>query len=227
MDLSKIAYYVPDVPPLMPRDMDRFWHLWNTYKKPLTKAKSDNINGSNVNDSNFLKENPAFDGMIVWYKSEGYIKNSTWDQNVVLDPELWDQYAADMEERLPWYEVDAIVLWAAIRPVLYHIDPSPMFKGPVAVRSLIFDSNPSPTFKMKDARTKKEQHVPYSAERNLFLFNNANFMHGADHDPRYYKILTRAFGRIKDVELLKKQILESKERGMPVWDLSDDEAQET
>lgn len=218
MDLSKIAYYIPNCDPLMPRDMDRFWYLWNSFKKPLTKAKQDNINGSDINDNQLLKDKPAFDGMIVWYKSESYLQNSTWDQNVVLDPPLWDQYAADLEARLPWYEVDAIVLWAAIRPVFYHIDPAPMFKGPVAVRSLIYDTNPSPTFKVKDMRTKVEQHVPYSAQRNLFLFNNANFLHGADYDAKYSKILTRAFGKVKNVDLLKAQIEETKQLGLPIWD---------
>lgn len=220
MDLSKIAFFIPDVDPLLPRDMDRFWQQWNTHKKPLTKAKSDNVDGSNINDSKYLRENPAFDGMIVWYKSDSYIKHSTWEQNIVLDPDLWDQYAADLESRLPWYEVDAIVLWAAIKPVLYHIDPSPMFKGPVAVRSLIYDTNPSPTFKMRDPKTRKEKYVPYSARHNLFLFNNANFLHGADYDPQYYKILMRSFGRVKSEELLRKQIAEAKEKAMPVWDLT-------
>ena len=220
LDLKKIAYFVPDVPPLLPRDMDRFWDIWNTYKKPLTKAKNDSIEGSTINDNNFLRENPAFDGMIVWYKSDGYLKNSTWDQNVVLEPSLWDQYVADLEERLPWYEVDAVVLWAAIRPVLYHIDPSPMFPGPVAVRSLIYDSNPSPTFKMKDMRTREERHVPYSKDRNLFAFNNANYLHGADYDPSHYKILMRSFGKIKSTDLLERQIRDTIDRGFPVWDTS-------
>jgi hypothetical protein len=223
MDLNKVAYYIPDVPPLMPRDMDRFWNLWNNHKRPLTKSKKDNIQGSNINDNSALAEEPSFDGMIVWYKSEAYIRHSTWDQNVVLDPGLWDQYAQDLEERLPWYEVDAIVLWAAIRPVFYHIDPSPMAKAPVAVRSLIFDSNPSPTFKIKDPRTRREQHVPYSQERNLFLFNNASFFHGADYDPAYSKILMRSFGRVRDPALLMKQVQETRDRGLPLWDTAGEE----
>lgn len=220
MDLKKIAYFIPDVPPLLPMDMDRFWETWNTRKRPLTKARKDDVSGSSVNDVQILAESPTFDGMIVWYKSDAYLRNSTWDQNVVLDPEMWDRYAADLEERLPWYEVDAIVLWAAIRPVLYHIDPAPMFPGPVAVRSLIYDDNPSPTFKMKDTRTKEERYVPYSKDRNLFAFNNANFMHGADYDPKHYKILMKSFGKVKSTELLEKQVRETAERGLPVWDAS-------
>lgn len=222
MDLKKIAYYIPDVPPLMPHDMDRFWNLWNNFKKPLLKTKNDKIDGSLFNDISFLKSTPSFDGMIVWHKSEEYTKNSTWEQNVVLDPELWDRYVADLEERLPWYEVDTVVLWAALKPVLYHIDPAPMFPGPVAVRSLIYDTNPNPTFKVKDIKTKKERHVPYSAEKNLFLFNNANFFHGADYDPQYTKILMRSFGRVKDTDLLIKQIQETKDKSMPIWDLSEE-----
>ena len=199
--------------------MDRFWYNWNNFKKPLTKAKKDNISGSDINDNDLLRNEASFDGMIVWYKSDNYLKHSTWEQNVVLDPELWNQYAADLEDRLPWYEVDAIVLWSCIKPVFYHIDPSPMFKGPVAVRSLIYDNNPSPTFKMKHVQTKQERHVPYTKDKNLFLFNNAEFLHGADYDPKYSKILTRAFGRIKNPNLLKEQILETKKLGLPIWEL--------
>jgi hypothetical protein len=221
IDLSKIAYYIPNVDALLPKNMDQFWTLWNKYKKPLTKAKNDNIAGSQVNDTMLLKNEASFDGMIVWYKSDGYLKNSTWEQNVVLAPSLWDQYAKDLEDRLPWYEVDAIVLWSCIKPVLYHIDPNPLFPGPVAVRALIHDTNPSPTFKVKHTATKQERHVPYSADHNLFLFNNANFLHGADYNPSYSKILMRSFGRIKSVEKLQQQIDACKKFGMPIWDLSE------
>ena len=219
MDLSKIGYFIPDVAPLYPRDMKTFWEIWNSKKELLTKIKNDNLGGGN--DISSLYQDANFEGMITWMKSDGYLKGSTWKQNVVLDaPEMWQQYVNDLEERMPWYECDVVVLWACVKTVYYHIDPAPLFKGPVAIRSLIYDDNPSPTFKLRHSASREEQHVPYNQQQNLFAFNNMNFFHGADFHPGHYKILMKTFGRVKYPELLKKQLDETKEKSFPMWEVA-------
>jgi hypothetical protein len=218
MDLSKIGYFIPDVDPLYPNDMTLFWEIWNSKKELLTKVKNDNLGGGN--DLKMLYNDANFEGMITWMKSDSYLKGTTWKQNVVLDaPTMWQQYVNDLEERMPWYECDVIVLWACIKSVHYHIDPSPLAKAPVAIRSLIYDNNPSPTFKLRNRETKEEQHVPYTKEHNIFAFNNLNFQHGADFHPGHYKILMKTFGRVKYPELLAKQLQETKEKGFPIWEV--------
>ena len=218
MDLSKIGYFIPDVDPLYPNDMTLFWEIWNSKKELLTKVKNDNLGGGN--DLKMLYNDANFEGMITWMKSDSYLKGTTWKQNVVLDaPTMWQQYVNDLEERMPWYECDVVVLWACIKPVHYHIDPAPLAKAPVAIRSLIYDNNPSPTFKLRNRETKEEQHVPYTKEHNIFAFNNLNFQHGADFHPGHYKILMKTFGKVKYPELLAKQLQETKEKGFPMWEL--------
>jgi len=157
--------------------------------------------------------------MITWMKSDNYIKGSTWKQNIVLESSMWDPYVQDLQEKLPWYECDAVILWAAIKPVFYHMDPSPLTAAPCAIRSLIYDNNPSPTFKLRSNETREEQYVPYTAQQNLFAFNNRHFYHGADYNQEHYKILMRTFGRIKYPALLKKQIQETKDKGFPIWEI--------
>jgi hypothetical protein len=152
-------------------------------------------------------------------KSDSYVKGSTWKQNVVLEPSLWDPYVEQLENSMPWFECDTVVLWACLRVVPYHIDPAPLFPGPVAIRSLIYDNNPSPTFKLRHNATKEEQHVPYNEKQNLFAFNNRNFFHGADFNRDHYKILMRAFGKVKYPELLLKQVEHTKEVGAPIWEV--------
>lgn len=217
MDLSKVGYFIPDVEPLYPRDMTKFWDMWENNKEPLTKIKNDNLGGGN--DIKSLYEEANFEGMITWMKSDGYLKGSTWKQNVVLEPSMWDPYVEDLEARMPWYECDVVVLWAAIKPVHYHIDPHPLAQAPCAIRSLIYDNNPSPTFKLRHSDTREERHVPYNEKQNLFAFNNRNFYHGADYHQEHYKILMKTFGRVKYPELLKKQIEETKEKGFPIWEV--------
>lgn len=218
MDLSKIGYFIPDVTPLMPHDMNKFWDIWKHYKEPLTKVKSDGIESSSGNDLKAFYEEANFEGMVTWLKSDAYLKGSTWKQNVVLEPSLWDPYVEALEERMPWYECDSIILWAAIKPVYFHIDPAPLAEAPVAIRSLIFDNNPSPTFKLRHGKDGEERYVPYNEKQNLFAFNNRKFYHGADYHPEHYKILMKTFGRVKYPELLVKQIEETKEKGFPIWE---------
>lgn len=220
MDLSKIGYFIPDVEPLFPNNMELFWDIWNSKKELLTKMKKDDLGELNSagNDLEILYQTANFEGMITWMKNDAYLKGSTWKQNVVLDaPEMWQAYVDEMEAKLPWYQCEVVVLWACIKPVYYHIDPAPLTPAPVAVRSLIYDNNPSPTFKLRHNETKEERHVPYTKERNTFGFNNLKFFHGADYDPSHYKILMKSFGRVHNKELLIKQVAESKEKGL-VWE---------
>lgn len=220
MDLSKIGYFIPDVEPLFPNNMELFWDIWNSKKELLTKMKKDDLGTLNSagNDLEMLYQTANFEGMITWMKNDNYLKGSTWKQNVVLDaPEMWQAYVDEMEAKLPWYQCEVVVLWACIKPVYYHIDPAPLTPAPVAVRSLIYDNNPSPTFKLRHNETKEERYVPYTKERNTFGFNNLKFFHGADYDPSHYKILMKSFGRVHNKELLFKQVAESKEKGL-AWE---------
>lgn len=218
--MSNIGYFIPDVEPLFPNNMELFWDIWNDKKELLTKIKKDNLDGlqSAGNDLEMLYQTANFEGMITWMKNDNYLKGSTWKQNVVLEaPDMWQAYVDEMEEKLPWYQCEVVVLWACIKPVYYHIDPAPLTPAPVAVRSLIYDNNPSPTFKLRNNATREERYVPYTKERNTFGFNNLKFFHAADYDPNHYKILMKSFGRVHNKDLLIKQVAEAKEKGM-VWE---------
>ena len=220
MDMSNIGYFIPDVEPLFPNNMELFWDIWNDKKELLTKIKKDNLDGlqSAGNDLEMLYQTANFEGMITWMKNDNYLKGSTWKQNVVLEaPDMWQAYVDEMEAKLPWYQCEVVVLWACIKPVYYHIDPAPLTPAPVAVRSLIYDNNPSPTFKLRNNATREERYVPYTKERNTFGFNNLKFFHAADYDPNHYKILMKSFGRVHNKDLLIKQVAESKEKGM-IWE---------
>ncbi len=220
MDLSKFGYFIPDVEPLFPNNMETFWEIWESKKELLTKIKKDNLNElqSGGNDLDILYQTANFEGMITWMKNDNYLKGSTWKQNIVLEaPDMWQAYVDEMEAKLPWYQCEVVVLWACIKPVYYHIDPAPLTPAPVAVRSLIYDNNPSPTFKLRHNETRQERYVPYTKERNTFGFNNLKFFHGADYNPDHYKILMKSFGRVHNKELLFKQVAESKEKGM-IWE---------
>lgn len=220
MDLSKVGYFIPDVEPLLPNNMPLFWDIWNSKKELLTKIKKDDLGNLNSagNDLEVLYQTANFEGMITWMKNDAYLKGSTWKQNVVLDaPDLWQDYVDEMEQKLPWYQCEVVVLWAAIKIVPFHIDPAPLAPAPVAVRSLIYDNNPSPTFKLRHNESREERYVPYTHQRNTFAFNNLKFFHGADFDPSHYKILMKSFGRVHNKELLFKQVQESKEKGL-IWE---------
>lgn len=216
-EIERTGYYIPDVPPLMPNNMPLFWEIWNSKKELLTKTKKDSLKevGSSGNDLKFLYDDANFEGMITWQKSDKYANLSTWKQNVVLDaPEMWQAYVDDLHERLPWYDCEVIVLWASIKPVLFHIDPFPLEPAPIAVRSLIYDDNPSPTFKLRHTGSGIVKHVPYTKDRNLFVFNNRNFFHGSDYNPGHYKILMKSFGLVKDKDAYLKQLNECYEKGL-------------
>lgn len=220
MDLTKIGYFIPDVEPLLPNNMKCFWEIWNDKKSLLTKSKDDGIGGGN--DLKSLYSDATFEGMITWMKTDSYVKGSTWKQNVVLEaPEMWNEYVKELEYKMPWYECDVVVLWASIKPVLFHSDPSPRIDAPVAIRSLIYDDNPTPTFKLRYNKTREERHVMYSKERNLFAFNNLNFFHGSDYNKDHYKILMKTFGRVKYPGVLKKQVIDTKEKNLPIWEVNE------
>jgi hypothetical protein len=218
MNLENIGYFIPDVDPLYPSNMDLFWDIWNSKKELLTKVRNDNLGGGN--DIKSLYQDANFEGMITWMKTDNYLTGSTWKQNLVLDaPDMWQQYVDELEEKMPWYKCDVIVLWACVKPVHYHMDPAPLGKAPVAIRSLIYDNNPTPTFKLRHNTSKEEKFVPYTKERNTFAFNNANFFHGANFLKDHYKVLMKTFGSVHNPELLIKQIKESKDKGL-IWEVT-------
>ena len=61
----------------------------------------------------------------------------------------------------------------------------------------------------------------YSKERNLFAFNNLNFFHGSDYNKDHYKILMKTFGRVKYPGVLKKQVIDTKEKNLPIWEVNE------
>jgi len=220
IDPKNIGYFVPDVPPLMPNDMALFWDMWNANKKPVAKTKSDGIPGS-INDNQYQYENAPWEGMVVYARDvDSYLKQTTWSQTPVLLPSIWEPFVEGLHQRLPWFKTEVIMLWSSTVQIPFHNDVIPRYPAPVAVRGVIYDENTSPTFRVQHDATGQEQFVPYSAERNIFAFNNVGFKHGATFEEGKTKILMRAIGSVVHPDLLLKQIEDTKNKNYPLWDLT-------
>lgn len=218
LDPKNIGYFVPPVPPIMPNNMALFWDMWNANKKPVIKTKSDGVTDELIE---YSKQTSPWDGVVVYARDiDSYLKQTSWSQAPILTPELWDPFVEGLNERLPWFKTEVIMLWSSTMAIPFHNDFLPRYPGPVAVRSVIYDENPGPTFRMQHNATGQEQFIPYSAERNIFAFSNVGFKHGATFEKGKTKILMRAIGTVIHPDLLIKQIEDTKNKNYPLWDLT-------
>lgn len=119
----------------------------------------------------------------------------------------WKEFPLLMEqlhEYVPNESIPRIVLISNLKPIAAHHDTNEHFsiyeyRAPVVLRTMLYDENPRSTFWMKnrsefvqDDYSKNSENIQYvdlTESTNSFVYNNRDFVHGADKIPGYMKVL--------------------------------------
>ena len=106
---SQVPYVPLNIPRVEPDDWDLFWKLWNEKQSDITRG---------------LNETQYWRGLCCWLNPS--IDSSKFNySNTVVDD--WSGHFPRMfktiQECLPWYSMEKVVLWSNINEVDPHFDP--------------------------------------------------------------------------------------------------------
>lgn len=192
---TNVPWIPLDVPRIAPDDWGLFWRLWNEKNSDITRNKPG--------------ETQYWKGLCCWLNP--LVDHTRFNySNTVLDdwsghfPKMFEQ----IQDCLPFFSMEKIVLWSNINEVNPHIDPDGViYPWPDSLRVMIWDTNDGPTFWMsrwpdrtpdydppiidqrrlgnygiKSHKVPRQNriYVDLPPETNTFVFNNGAFIHGAD-----------------------------------------------
>ena len=216
---------IASLPLALPRfeldDVAKFWEVWNANVTKVARQVTLGDRGSEgaVNPSMELTQ---WDGLAL-YEDLSLLGMAAW--RTVVSEELANsqkKYIESIFNQMPFQRIRSIRLWSAHRKIPPHYDGNmpPTLNGvlqfPAEIRIMLDDKNPTETFWICSNTTYKPnqmQPIPDSgklyvklpADTNTFAWNNENFLHGADYDPQYKKILVVVKGWV-DLDKLEALI---------------------
>jgi len=197
--------------------LDDFWQIW---KEEQARVDRQHIDRGAVgkDPAKVSKLYTQWDGLAL-YEDESLLDQAAW--RTKLSPALTasqPNYIESLRENLPFVRIRSIRLWSANRKIPAHYDgnmPASLdgkLKFPSEIRIMLDDKNPAETFWLT-AVSKSKPHtdiplhdryyVKLPSDTNTFAWNNEGYLHGADFDPKYKKILVVIKGWV-NLERLEK-----------------------
>ena len=201
-------------------DTDEFWRIWQQENVRVDRQHIDRgALGKDAPSMSFTQ----WDGLAM-YEDESLLGKAAWYTKVSNEladsqPSLLKSILTD----LPFTKIRSVRLWSAHREVRAHYDGNmpPSLDGvmhfPSEIRIMIADQNPKETFWLTPVAkhnpqvqvpTEDKHYVRLPSDTNTFAWNNEDFLHGADFDPQYRKILAVIKGWV-DVDKLEKLLDDS------------------
>lgn len=198
MDLSKIIYFVPNIP-RFEVDETNFWMWWDTVNIPINRLQKDSRgNGGGYNGE-------FWNGVTIWQKPD-YQKNIVWKVNYQPNDELFLNLIDGVIKALPFHDVKGLTLWSNKIHVPMHQDGLPRDPFPSAPRINLFDRCNKRTFFVFEKTKFKKVFPDLTTGSNLFYFNNENCLHGAEAPVGGKKVLIRIDGPLINPEGFKEYI---------------------
>lgn len=198
-----IAALPLDLPRFELDSTDDFWRIWNKENELVNRQHIDRGGLGRINPNIDLVQ---WDGLAL-YEDPSLLGNAAWLTK--LSKELGNSqpnYLKSIFENLPFVKIRSVRLWSANKPIPAHYDgnmPSTIdgqMRFPAEIRIMLDDKNPTETFWLCSAEKYKpssstvvsaedRMYVKLPYDTNTFCWNNEDFLHGADFDPQYRKIL--------------------------------------
>lgn len=202
--------------------VDEFWKIWNAEKEKVARQI---IDRGALGTASPSLSHTQWDGLAL-YEDEKLLGNAAWRTKVC--PELASsqpKYLKSILDSLPFVRIRSVRLWSSHIEITPHYDGNmpPQLDGkmhfPTEIRIMLDDKNPKETFWLCSSTKYKpnDKNIPMSdkfyaklpKDTNTFAWNNEDYLHGADFNPDYRKILVVIKGWV-DVsrleELLDKSI---------------------
>jgi hypothetical protein len=212
-----IAALPLDLPKFELDNADEFWKIWNSANEKVARQIIDRGADGTRNPSLDLTQ---WDGLAL-YEDENLLKDAAWRTKV--SPELaksQPKYLQRILDEMPFVRIRSVRLWSAHRTIIAHYDGNMppeldgIMKFPTEIRIMLDDQNPKETFWLCSSKKHKPNskeivpdedryYVTLPPETNAFVWNNEDFLHGADYNPPYRKILVVIKGWV-DVERLEE-----------------------
>jgi hypothetical protein len=189
------------LPKFEPDSWSDFWHIWNDEKDRVWRNHIDRGALGNTNPS---LEHTQWDGMSIYELPELYSEGA-WGSKIcqpMIDAN--PNFIKNILEKLPFVKIRSVRFWSAHRTIPLHYDgnmPASLdgkLRFPTEIRIMLDDKNPKETFWLASAsefepHTDVEEHrrlyVKLPSDTNTFAWNNESFLHAADFNPAYRKIL--------------------------------------
>lgn len=201
IDLSRIAYLVPNIPRFDLPDRELFWQWWKEVNIPIKRITADSRgNGGGYNGE-------FWDGVTVWQKDD-YQKNIVWKVNHHSHDNMFGSLIDSVLSSLPWFDIQGITLWSNKGRVGPHQDGLPRDPFPSAPRIMLVDECYNRSFYLMREKPFGMFHPDLRQGPNLFYFNNENFFHGAAPPLGGKKVLVRIDGPLIDAAGFVKHLYE-------------------
>lgn len=211
------------LPKIEPDSWKDFWTIWNSEKE---KVKRQHIDRGAAGAPNPGFDYTQWDGVSIYEDPELYsigawatkISQPMIDANPKMLSAIFDQ--------LPFVKIRSVRFWSSTVFITPHRDDNmpnslnALLRYPTEIRIMIDDKNPKETFWLADRLKFKPRdnidlanrhYVRLPADSNTFAWNNEDYLHGADYDPQYQKILAVVKGWV-DVRRLESLIDQSIDR---------------
>lgn len=202
-----------------------FWRIWNEERARVDRQHIDR--GAVGKDPSLVsKSYTQWDGLAM-YEDTHLLGNAAWVTKVSSTlAESQPNFFKSIFERLPFVRIRSVRLWSANRTIPPHYDgnmPASLdgkLRFPTEIRIMLDDQNPTETFWLTPVATSKphtvislkdKHYVKLPIDTNTFAWNNEDFLHGADYNPKYRKILVVVKGWI-DIDRLEPLLDQSLEK---------------
>jgi len=195
-------------------DVNAFWQIWNA---EVAAVDRQHIDRGALGKANPVMSFTQWEGLAM-YEDSTLLSKAAWNTRISTAlATSQHQFLKSVFELLPFTRIRSVRLWSANREVKAHYDgnmPASLdgvLKFPTEIRIMLDDQNPTETFwltpvSQHDPQTtvpEEDRHyVKLPIDTNTFAWNNEDFLHGADYDPQYRKILVVIKGWV-DLERLE------------------------
>jgi len=179
-----------------------FWRVWNSEKEKVARQL---IDRGALGTTKPSLEHTQWDGLAL-YEDEQLLGSAAWRTKVC--PELaatQPKYLKSILDNLPFVRIRSVRMWSSHTAITAHYDGNmpPVLDGvmhfPTEIRIMLDDQNPAETFWLTSSTKYKpnDKNIPLSDrhyvklpdDTNTFAWNNEDYLHGADYDPNFRKIL--------------------------------------
>ena len=195
-------------------DVNEFWRIWNS---EVTAVARQHIDRGALGKDNPVMSFTQWEGLAL-YEDSTLLSKAAWNTKISTAlATSQHEFLKSVFKLLPFKRIRSVRLWSANREVRAHYDgnlPASLdgvLRFPTEIRIMLDDQNPTETFWLTPVGQHNPQttvpeedrhYVKLPIDTNTFAWNNEDFLHGADYDPKYRKILVVIKGWV-DVERLE------------------------
>lgn len=203
------------LPKIEPDSWSDFWQIWNDEKERVWR---NHIDRGAQGTPNPTLDHTQWDGMSIYELPELY-KEGAWGSKIcqpMIDAN--PTMIKTILTSLPFVKIRSIRLWSAHKNIPLHYDgnmPASLdgkMHFPTEIRIMLDDKNPTSTFWLANNKVYQSHdtvpandrlYIKLPTDTNTFAWNNETFLHAADFDPAYRKILAVIKGWV-DIERLEE-----------------------